>query len=182
MRRRRQMGDEILKGCHIRRHAFQNEVDLARKHPALAHQRLGPHELLEGAQVGFGLAGQMHGCEHGDVKAEPARIEKPAIALDVALFLERSHPAQTRRWGNPYPLGQFDVGNSAVGLDLAQNFEVDLVKILRHAGPGPWWTKPCWVAATLIAVCTLLRNFIARGEALAKQSRENSLRRIAILA
>ena len=75
MRRRGQMRDEILKRRHVRRHAFQNEVDLARQHPALPHQRFGAHEFLERAQIGVGLAGQMHRGEHRDVKTEPARIQ-----------------------------------------------------------------------------------------------------------
>ena len=75
MRRRGQMGDEILKRRHVGRHAFQDEIHLARQHPAFPHQRLGAHEILERAQIGVGLAGQMHRSEHRDVKTEPARIQ-----------------------------------------------------------------------------------------------------------
>ena len=37
---RGQLGDEGLEGLEVRRHAFEDEVDLARQHPAFAHQRL----------------------------------------------------------------------------------------------------------------------------------------------
>src|SRR6476646_4980180 len=79
----------------------------------------------------------MHRCEHGDIEAEPARIQQSAIAQDVTGFLQRAHPAQARRRRNADPPGQLDVGNSAVSLDFSENFEVDLVKVLRHAGSGP---------------------------------------------
>src|SRR6202011_2819742 len=46
MRRRRQIGDEVLKRRHIAGHAFQDKVDLSRQHPALPYQRLGAHEFL----------------------------------------------------------------------------------------------------------------------------------------
>ena len=90
------------------------------------------------AQIGVGLAGQVHRREHRDVEAEPARIQQAAIALDVALFLQRADPAQAGRRRNPDALGQFDIGDSAVGLDFGENSEVDFVKILRHARPVPW--------------------------------------------
>src|SRR5207253_5009723 len=44
---------------------------------------------------------------------------------------------------NADAFGQFNVGDSAVGLDFAEDFEVDLVKILRHAGPGPGGDGAC---------------------------------------
>src|ERR1700722_1217296 len=83
----------------------------------------------------------MHGGEHRDVETEPARIQQSAIALDVAGFLQRSHPAQAGRRRNADAPGQFDVGDSAVGLNFAEDFKVDLVEILRHAGQGPGWPK-----------------------------------------
>jgi hypothetical protein len=52
-----------------------------------------------------------------------------------------AYPAQAGRRRNPDAFGQFDVGDSAVGLDFAEDFEIDLVKILRHAGPVPGLTK-----------------------------------------
>ena len=137
MRRRGQVGDEILKRRHVGRDAFQDEIHLARQHPAFPHQRLGADEFLERAQIGVGLAGQMHGRKHRDVEAEPARIQQAAVALDVALLLQRPDPAQAGRRRNADPFGQFHVGDSAVGLDFGEDFEVDFVKILRHAGPVP---------------------------------------------
>jgi hypothetical protein len=122
-----QVGDKILEGRHVGRDAFQDEIDLAGQHPALPHQRLGTDELLEGAQIRFGLAGEMHCGEHRDVEAELSRIQEPAVAVDVALLLQRPDPAQAGRGRNTDPLGQLDIGDSAVGLDLGENFEVDLV-------------------------------------------------------
>jgi len=143
MRRRCQIGDEILERRHVGRHAFQDEVDFARQHPAFAHQRLGAHEILERAQIGVGLAGQMHRCEHRDIETEPARIQQSAIPLDIAGFLQRSHPAQAGWRRNADASGQLNVGDAAIGLDFAEDFKVDLVKILRHAGQGPGLAKAC---------------------------------------
>jgi hypothetical protein len=137
MRRRGQVRDEILKRRHVGRHALQDKIDFARQHPALPHQGLGAHELLERAQIGIGLARQMHRSEHRDVESQPARIQQAAVAQDVAFFLQRPHPAQAGWRRNTDPFGQFHVGDSAVGLDFAEDSKVDFVKILRHAGPGP---------------------------------------------
>ena len=62
--------DEGLEGLEVRRHAFQHEVDLARQHPAFAHQRLRAHEVLEGLEIGLGLAGQVH---HGEDRRPRSR-------------------------------------------------------------------------------------------------------------
>ena len=76
MRRAGQLGDEGLEGLQVRRHAFQHEVDLARQHPAFAHQRLLADEVLELLEVGLGLAGQVHHGEHGDLVAEQLLVEQ----------------------------------------------------------------------------------------------------------
>ena len=75
------MGDEILEGGHVGRYAFQDEIDFARQHPALAHQRLGADELLEGAQIGLRLAGEVHCGEHRDVEAELSRERYAELSL-----------------------------------------------------------------------------------------------------
>src|SRR3984957_8908982 len=149
----RQVGDEFLEFLHVRRDAFQDEIHLARQHPAFPHQGLGAHEILERPQISLRLARQMDGGEHGDVEAEPARVEQSAVALDVALLLQRAHPAQAGRWRDADALGQLDIGDSAVGLDLAQDFEIDLIKILRHVNSGVWNCKnrAAGPTATLLA-------------------------------
>ena len=60
----------------VRRDAFQDEVDLARQHPALAHQRLRAHESLERREVGLGLARQVHHGEDRDLVAEQLLVEQ----------------------------------------------------------------------------------------------------------
>ena len=127
MRRGGELADEFLEGGHVRRHALQNEVDLARQHPAFPHQRLLADKVLECLEIGIGLARQMHRGEHGDVEAEQPRIEQAAVTLDVTGLFQRPHPTQAGRRRDADPLGQFDIGDAAVGLDLGENLEVDLV-------------------------------------------------------
>ena len=129
--------DELLKRRHVGRDAFQDEIDLARQHPAFPHQGFGSDELLEGAQIRIRLAREVDRSEYRHVEAEPAGIEQAAIALDIPLLLQRTDPPQARRWRNTDPFRQFNIGDSAVGLDLAENLEVDFVQMLRHVRPGP---------------------------------------------
>ena len=76
VRRAGQLGDEGLEGLEVRRHAFQHEVDLARQHPAFAHQRLLADEVLELLEVGLGLAGEMDHGEHRDLVAQQLLVEQ----------------------------------------------------------------------------------------------------------
>ncbi len=109
----------------VGRHALQDEVDLARQHPAFAHQRLRAHEVLESREVGFGLARQMHHGEHRHLVAKLLLVEQRAVALDVAGLLQRAHAAQARRRRNADAARQFHIGHAAVVLQLFQNFAVD---------------------------------------------------------
>ena len=84
-------------------------------------------------KIGVGLARQMDGRKYRDVETELSRIEQPAIALDVAGLLQRPDAAQARRRRNADAFGQLNIRDSAVSLDFAQDFEVNFVKILRHA-------------------------------------------------
>ena len=117
--------DEGLEGLQIRRDAFEHEVDLAREHPAFAHQRLRAHELLESGKIGFRLARQMHHGEHRHLVAELLLVEQRAVALDVAGLLQRAHAAQAGRRRNADPARQLDIGHAAVVLQLFQNLAVD---------------------------------------------------------
>jgi hypothetical protein len=56
MRRGGELGDEGLEGLEVGRDAFEDEVDLAREHPAFANQGFLAHEILERLEVGLGLA------------------------------------------------------------------------------------------------------------------------------
>ena len=50
------------------------------------------------------------------------------VAADHAGFLERAHPAQARRRGQPDALRQLDVGDAAFVLQLGQQPAVDLIE------------------------------------------------------
>jgi hypothetical protein len=94
----------------------------------------------------------MDGRKYRHVETEPARVQQPTVSLDVALFLQCPHAPKAGWRRDADPLCQFDIRDSAVGLDLAQDFEVDLVKILRH-GISSFRNRPvrAVLPATLLA-------------------------------
>jgi hypothetical protein len=47
--------------------------------------------------------------------------------VDIALLLQRPDAAEARWWRDADALGQLDIRDSTVGLDLGENFQVDLV-------------------------------------------------------
>jgi len=96
MRRGGELGDEGLEGFQIRRHAFENEVDLPRQHPAFAHQRLCAHEILEGFEVGIGLAGEVDHGEDGHFVAETLLVEQ-RDTVSGPPSLSRENPMTTPR-------------------------------------------------------------------------------------
>src|SRR6516225_7189373 len=129
-----ELGHEALKGLQIRGYAFEYEVDLAREHPALAHQRLPAHELFELLEVGVGLARQVHQREHRDVIAQELGVEERPIALDVAGLFERAQTSQARRGRDPDAASELHVGDPAVVLKLLQNPAVEGIEAIGQAG------------------------------------------------
>ncbi|MEY9222040.1 hypothetical protein ABH974_002463 [Bradyrhizobium ottawaense] len=69
----------------------------------------------------------MHGGKYGDVEAELAGVQQAAIAVDIALLLQRPDAAQAGRRRDADPLGQLDIRDSTVSLNLGENFQVDVV-------------------------------------------------------
>jgi hypothetical protein len=128
------LGDEGLEGLEVRGHAFEDEVDLPRQHPAFAHQRLRTHEIFEGFEVGIGLAGEVDHGEDGHFVAETLFVEQRTITLDVAGLLERAHAPEAGRSGNADPAGELNVGHAAVILQLSKNLPVDGVETSGHGG------------------------------------------------
>ena len=125
MGNRGQVGHEGLKLGQIGRHAFEDEVDLARQHPAFADQRLAAYVGLERLEIGLGLAREMHHGERDHLAAQLLLVEERAIAANVAGLLEGAHPAQAGRRRDADPPCQFDIGHAAILLKLAQDMEVD---------------------------------------------------------
>ena len=126
----------------------------------------------------------MHRRKHRDVEAEPARIQQAAIALDVTFFLQRPDPAQARRRRNADALGQFHICDSAVGLDFGEDFEVDLVKILRHAVRFPEaLERSASAAGNSLSAARAIDAILLRVQcAISRSPVEKSLTWIAILA
>ena len=113
---------KFLKGRHVGRDAFEDEVNVAGQHPAFAHHRLGAHIGLKGAQIGLRLTGEMDQREHRDLETQLAAVEQAAIAGNIARFLQRPDPAQAGRRRNSSAGGEIDIGNPAIGLNFLQNF------------------------------------------------------------
>src|SRR3569833_1969621 len=135
-RGRQLAGQEFLEALQVLADDLQDEVDLAVEHVALTHFGQPAHVLLERLQVFLGLAFQADHREHHDRVAELRRVEIGMIAADHAVFLERAHPPEARRRGQPDALRQLDVGHPALGLQLSQQAPVDRIQI-RHQTKSP---------------------------------------------
>ncbi len=127
--------EEALVAVPVGGDDLQYEIGLAREHMRLAY--LGPtaHQLLERRQIAFGLARQPDLGKDGDRKPERFRRQGRVVAADQPRFLERAHPAQTGRRGNPDAAGELDIGHSPVGLQILQDAAVDTVQ-LNPPHPG----------------------------------------------
>ncbi len=110
-----------MKGAQVGRHALQEEIDLAREHVAIAHDGRAPRPLLEGDQIGFGLAVQPDHGEGRHVEAERLVVQDRGEAFDDPGLLQRTHATQAGRRGDPHLAGEIDIGDAAVGLKFTQN-------------------------------------------------------------
>ena len=108
---------------------FQDEVDLAVEHVALAHFGEATNVVLERAEGVLGLGFQRDHGEDGDRKAQFGGIEIGVIATDDAQFLQRADTAQAGGGGEADAAGQIDVGDPPFSLQLGEEPPVDLVKV-----------------------------------------------------
>src|SRR5262249_11529656 len=118
--------------------AFQHEVDLARKHIAIAHDGRAAHALLERNEIGLGLAMQPDHGESRDVEAKRSIVEERSIAADEPGFLERADSPQARRRRDAYFAGKLHIGNATVGLQLTQDASIGLVEAGLAHEPCSW--------------------------------------------
>src|SRR5688572_12231945 len=81
------VGNEGLKGRQVARHAFEDEIDFARQHVALAHLRPAPRAFLEVPEIAILLAGQADKDETGDFETQRLAVEIGVIPLDETRFL-----------------------------------------------------------------------------------------------
>lgn len=105
---------------------------------AFAHFGQAAHVLLELAQGILGLALERDQGKDHDRIAKLGRIKIGVITADDARFLQRAHPAQAGRRGQPDPLGQLDVGDAPFVLQFGQKPAIDRIQIC-HAPSNP----PC---------------------------------------
>ena len=118
-----------LERRQVARHAFEEEIHLARQHVALAHFRPAPRPFLEMLEVGVLLAGQADKDEAGDLKAQRLAVQFGVIALDIAGLFQRPHAAQAGRRGDLGAARQLHIGDAAIGLQLGQDAQVDGVQL-----------------------------------------------------
>ena len=130
---------KVWKDDSVGGHAFQDEVDLAVQHVALAHERPGAAARLEGGEVRFGLADEAHHREDLHLEAQRAGIDLGVIAPDVAGFLERADPPQAGRCRDADPSRKLDVRHAAVGLKLGENLAVDRIQLVAGHARVPFW-------------------------------------------
>jgi hypothetical protein len=96
----------------------------------VAFQDLRPR-LHRGAErvhhVGHGAVEQ-HLDEHHQPGAQPRRVQPRLVAQDHAIARQSLHPLEHRGGRQVHRLGQLQVGDAAVGLQLAQDAAVDGVQ------------------------------------------------------
>ena len=113
------------KAGEVRRHAFQDEIDVAGEGPALAHGRPVPDPRLERREFVLALRRELHHGEADDLVAEGLRVEQGAVAPDDAGLLQRPHAPQAGRRRQPDAARELDIGDAAVRLQLFQDGPVD---------------------------------------------------------
>jgi hypothetical protein len=96
------------------------------------------HARLEGGELLLALRGELHHREADDLEAERLRVEERPVGLDDAGLLERPHPPEAGRRGEPDPTGEFDIGDAAVGLELFQDGPVYGIKASAHWALREW--------------------------------------------
>src|SRR5262249_30759846 len=99
------------------------------------HKRLAAHEILECLEVHLRLAGEVHHGEHGHLVAKTLFIKQRPIALDIARALERAHAAQAWWRRDADPARQLDIGETAVVLQLLEDFAVDGIESCGQRRP-----------------------------------------------
>ena len=132
IRRRGQFGaQKTLIAIPVDGDDFQQKIRFSGQHVSLPH--LGPagDPLLEGDEIGFGLARQSDEGEYGNPEAERLRRQGGMVAADNAGRLEGAHAAQTWRRRNADAAGELDIGDATLRLQFLQDAAVDTVE------PGP---------------------------------------------
>src|SRR5215471_179721 len=127
---RQRLGDEGLERRQVARDAFQQEVDFAREHVALTNLWPSSDPLLEVLEIRIMLARESDEDETRDFEAERPGVEIGVIALDIARLLERAHAPQAGRRGDLGATRQFHIGDTAIGLELAQYPQIDRVELV----------------------------------------------------
>src|SRR3569623_1405286 len=77
----------------------------------------------------------MHGGEHRDVETARLGIEQAAIAVDVALILQRPDATQEGWRRDADALGQYHIRDTAILLEFVLDLEVEGVELFGHGSP-----------------------------------------------
>src|SRR6516165_6064589 len=134
-RRGQLMDDEILECAQVRCDAFQEEIDLARKHVTIAHDGRGARSFLEGNEIGLGLAVQPDHGEGCDVEAERLVIQDCGKAFDDAGLLQRADATEAWRRRDTHLAGELYIGDAPISLELVQDSPVGYIETGRtHLG------------------------------------------------
>ena len=132
VRQRGELADQRLEAGEVRRHAFQDEVDVAGERPALAHRRPALDARLEAGKLRLPLRRELDHREEHHLVAEHLRVEQRPVAPDVAGLLERPHPAQARRRRETDATRELHIRDAGVVLELAQDGKVDRIEASAH--------------------------------------------------
>ena len=114
-----------MQALGVARHAFQQEVGIARKLPALQHQGIFRDRRLEGLHAGPRLAGQLDQDERRHLIAQQPLVQGGADRPDKAAGEQRTDAPQRGRLGQADAARELIVADASVLLQLGQDFQVD---------------------------------------------------------
>ena len=116
---------------------FEDEINFAVEHVALAHQRPVAAFFFKGGQIGFGLAGKPDHSKDLHLKTQIARVHICMISADVAAFFQSSHTPQTRRRRDADTFGKLDIRHATICLQFGQDLAINRIKPHTcHKSPG----------------------------------------------
>ena len=110
---------------------MQDVIGVAGHEVAADDRRMRGHRFLERVEDTFFLAGEGDLDEHRRRLAEEPPIDQGPVAVDDARLLERSDSAKAGRGRQSDTVGQIDVRQATIGLELFEDGLIDGIRLVH---------------------------------------------------